>query len=148
MTTTTVQRTTAQPDQPTQLHDHLAARVVASTLAVLVTIVHVADQGGLTALKEPAYVGQGYRLLELAGAVVAVLLLLAPARHRFLGWLLALAVAAGPIVGFALSRGPGLPSYVDDKGNWTELIGLQALAVEAVLLALAAVVFRARRARS
>ena len=148
--TTTTTTTTATRDRtdPTPLHDHLAARVAASVLAVLVTVIHVSDQGGLTALKEPAYVGQGYRLLELGGVVVAVLLLLAPMRHRFLGWLLALGVAVGPIVGFVLSRGPGLPSSVDDKGNWTELLGLQALTVEAVLLTLAGVVVLARRARS
>ena len=148
--TTTTTPTTATRDRtdPTPLHHHLAARVAASVLAVLVTVIHVSDQGGLTALKEPAYVGQGYRLLELAGVVVAVLLLLAPMRQRFLGWLLALGVAVGPIVGFVLSRGPGLPSYVDDKGNWTELLGLQALTVEAVLLTLAGVVVLARRARS
>lgn len=44
------------------------------------------------------------------------------------------------MIGFALSRGPGLPGYSDDKGNWTELLGLQALAVEVLLLVLAAVV--------
>ena len=148
MTTTATTAADRTTTHLTPLHDHLAARVAASVLAVLVTVIHVSDQGGLTALKEPTYVGQGYRLLELAGAVVAVLLLLAPARHRFLGWLLALGVAAGPIVGFVLSRGPGLPSYVDDKGNWTELLGLQALTVEALLLTLAAVVTLTRRARS
>ena len=148
MTTTTPTTATRDRTDPTPLHHHLAARVAASILAVLVTVIHVSDQGGLTALKEPAYVGQGYRLLELAGVVVAVLLLLAPMRHRFLGWLLALGIAVGPIVGFALSRGPGLPSYVDDKGNWTELLGLQALTVEAVLLTLAVIVVRSRRVRS
>ena len=148
MTTTTPTTATRDRTDPTPLHDHLAARVAASVLAVLVTVIHVSDQGGLTALKDPAYVGQGYRLLELAGVVVAVLLLLAPLRQRFLGWLLALGVAVGPIVGFVLSRGPGLPSYVDDKGNWTELLGLQALTVEAALLILAGVVVLARRARS
>ena len=145
MTTTTHEPTTQTPPH---LGDHLAARIAASALAVLVTVIHVSDQGGLTALKDPAYVGQGYRLLELAGAVAAVLLLLAPARHRFLGWVLAVGIAVGPIVGFALSRGPGLPDYVDDKGNWTELIGLQALTVEALLLLLAGVVLTARRARA
>jgi len=144
MTTTTYAPTTQTP----HLGDHLLARITASTLAVLVTVIHVSDQGGLTALKDPAYVGQGYRLLELAGAVAAVLLLLAPARHRFLGWVLAVGIAVGPIVGFVLSRGPGLPDYVDDKGNWTELLGVQALTVEGLLLLLTGVVLAARRARA
>ena len=142
--------TTFEPETPTRPHlgDHPVARLVAAVLAVLVTVVHVSDQGGLTALKDPAYVGQGYRLLELAGAVVAVVLLLAPARHRLLGWWLAAAVALGPLVGFALSRGPGLPGYVDDKGNWTELLGLQAIGVELLLLALTAAVLVVRRTRA
>ena len=145
MTTTTYEPTTQTPPH---LGDHLLARITASTLAVLVTVIHVSDQGGLTALKDPAYVGQGYRLLEIAGAVAAVLLLLAPARQRFLGWLLAVGIAVGPIVGFVLSRGPGLPDYVDDKGNWTELLGVQALTVEGLLLLLTGVVLAARRARA
>ena len=144
MTTTINPEILARP----HLGDHLVARLTAAVLAVLVTVIHVSDQGGLAALKDPAYVGQGYRLLELAGVVVAVVLLLAPARHRFLGWALAVGVAAGPVVGFVLSRGPGLPDYVDDKGNWTELLGLQALAVEAALLALAMVVLASRRRRT
>ena len=148
MTTATPTTATRDRTDPTPLHHHLAARVVAATLAVLVTVIHVSDQGGLTALKDPAYVGQGYRLLEIAGAVAAVLLLLAPARHRLLGWVLAVGIAVGPIVGFVLSRGPGLPDYVDDKGNWTELLGVQALTVEGLLLLLTGVVLAARRARA
>ena len=141
--TTTTQRTTTRA---LDLGDHLAARAAGAVLAVLVTVIHVTDQGGLTALKDPAYVGQGYRVLEVAGIVTALLLLLAPARARATGWLLALGVAVGPIVGFILSRGPGLPDYTDDMGNWTELLGLQALTVEALLLVLSlAVLSRSRR---
>lgn len=116
----------------------LFARAGGAVLALLVSVIHIEDQGGLTALKDPAYVGQGYRLLELAGVVVALLLLIAPARARVAGWVLAVGVAVGPLVGYALSRGPGLPSYTDDRGNWTELIGLQAVVIEVLLLALAA----------
>lgn len=36
-----------------------------------------------------------------------------------------------------LSRGPGLPDYTDDRGNWTEPIGLWSLALELTLAALA-----------
>lgn len=127
--------------------EHVAVRGAAAVLALLVTLIHVQDQGGLAALKDPAYVGQGYRLLELAGVVTA-LLLLAPARQRHVGWVLALGVALGPIVGFVLSRGPGLPDYTDDRGNWTELLGVQALTVEALLLVLACAVLATRRRRA
>ena len=106
--------------------DSTVARVAGALLALGVSWFHVVDQGGLTALKDPAYVGQGYRLLELAGVVVALLLLLRRPRAAPAGWLLAAGVALGPIVGFVLSRGPGLPGYTDDKGIWTEPLALQA----------------------
>ena len=45
-----------------------------------------------------------------------------------------------------LSHGPGLPNYTDDKGNWTETLGLVSLIVEGALLVLAAgLVARSRR---
>ena len=59
----------------------------------------------------------------------------------WLGWFLAIGVAAGPLVGYILSRGPGLPNYDDDKGNWTEPLGLISLVVEGVLLILAIALF-------
>ena len=62
-----------------------------------------------------------YYALEAAGVAAAALLLTRLARA---GWLLTLGVAAGPIVGYVLSRGPGLPNYTDDIGNWTEPLGV------------------------
>jgi hypothetical protein len=63
-------------------------------------------------------------------------------------WLLAFGVAAGPLLGYVLSRGPGLPNYLDDRGNWDEPLGLISLAVECALLVLAiAVLVRNREAK-
>jgi hypothetical protein len=56
-----------------------------------------------------------------------------------LGWWLSLGVAAGPVLGYVLSRGPGLPDYTDDIGNWTEPLGVTSLIVEDNLLITAAV---------
>ena len=103
---------------------------------------HVIDQGGLTALKDPAYLGWGYRLLEVAGVAVAGLVL---ARRRE-GYLLGLGVALGPLVGLVISRSVGLPNATDDIGNWTEPLQLYAVAVEVALLVVAALVLRRRRA--
>lgn len=111
----------------------LGLRLPAALLVLAVTVIHVVDQGGLTALKDPAYVGYGYRILELAAVGCAGLLLAGTPGS----WLLAAGVAAGPLVGYILSRGPGLPSYTDDKGNWTEPLGVLAIVVEVVLLLLA-----------
>jgi hypothetical protein len=42
------------------------------------------------------------------------------------------------LLGYIISRGPGLPGALDDRGNWTEPIGLISLAVEGALLAISA----------
>lgn len=111
----------------------LPLRLLGAALALAVTAIHLIDQGGLTALKDPAYVGYGYWALEIAGVVCAGLLVAGADS----GWLLAVGVAVGPALGYVLSRGPGLPGYTDDRGNWTEPIGVLSLIVEAVLLLLA-----------
>lgn len=113
--------------------------LVLRTLGIIgclaVAAIHVIDQGGLPGTKDPQYVQMMYYALEAAGVVAAALLLTRQARS---GWLLALGVAAGPIVGYVLSRGPGLPNYTDDVGNWTEPLGVVSLVVEGVLFILAA----------
>jgi hypothetical protein len=98
----------------------------------------VIDQGGIPGSKSPGYVGIGYWVVELVAVLTALALVANPAR---VPWFVALGVAAGPLLGYILSRGPGLPDYSDDKGNWTEPLGLVSLVVEVVLLALAAAMF-------
>ena len=104
-----------------------------------VAAIHVLDQGGVPGTKGPEYVQIMYYALEVAGVVAAVLLLTNRAR---VGWLLSLGVAAGPIVGYVLSRGPGMPDYTDDIGNWAEPLGVVSLVVEGFLLMLAVVSVR------
>jgi hypothetical protein len=125
----------------------LPARIGAAALAAAVSYIHVKDQGGIGVLKDPAYLGQGYRVLEIAGLVAAVLLVLRPG---VTAWILAAGVAAGPLVGIIVSRSVGLPSARDDIGNWGEPLGLWAMAVEALLLivALTALARGGRRART
>jgi hypothetical protein len=111
-----------------------------------VMFIHIKDQGGLPGSKSPGYVGVGYYLLEVAAFLTAIVL---ATSKSVKGWLLAAAVAAGPIVGYALSRGPGLPSYTDDRGNWTETLGVISLVVEGALLVIAALaLFAANRSRN
>jgi hypothetical protein len=92
-----------------------------------------ARPGRLTGSKEPAYAGILFYILEIAGIVAALVLV---SGFATLGWVLAVGVSAGPIAGYVLSRGPGLPAYTDDIGNWTEPLGVASLIVEAVLLTL------------
>ena len=121
----------------------LAPRVLGAALALGVAYAHVKDQGGFPGDKAPGYVGVGYYLLELAAVVVAVALLVRASRQT---WVLSLGVAVGPVVGFVLSRGPGLPDYSDDRGNWFEPLAVGSLLNEALLLLLSGfVLLRARR---
>src|SRR5581483_10350461 len=108
-----------------------AVRVIGAVLALAISGIHIADQGGLTALKDPAYLGYGYWMLEIAGVIAALLLLTRP---RTVSWVLALGVAAGPLVGITISRSVGLPDATDDIGNWCEPLGMLAMAVETVLV--------------
>ncbi|TXC98459.1 hypothetical protein [Streptomyces sp. ISID311] len=115
-----------------------APRWAGALLCLVVAAIHVVDQDGLTATKAPSYIGVAYHVLEIAAVIAAVLLLLGLVR---LGWLLAVGVALGPLVGYILSRGPGLPHNSDDIGNWTEPLGLVSLAVEGALLLLSVPLF-------
>ena len=134
----------------TRLATSGSARLVAAALAVAVAWIHIQDQGGFPGDKMPRYVGYGYYLLEGAALLVAVsLLALAPNKRAVsIVWASAVGVAAGPLLGYVLSRGAGLPDYTDDIGNWTEPLGMTSLAVETALLALSvAAIVSVRRSR-
>ncbi len=111
-----------------------AGLAAGAALALAVAWIHLMDQGGLLGLKDPAYLGWGYRALEVAAVVCAVLLL---AGRQRLGWLLAAGVAAGPLLGIVVSRSVGLPGATDDVGNWGETLGVASMVVEASLLVVA-----------
>ncbi|MFK0296303.1 hypothetical protein ACIQU6_38330 [Streptomyces sp. NPDC090442] len=115
-----------------------AARWAGALLCLAVAVIHVVDQGGITTTRDPYYIGVAYHVLEIAAVVAAALLLIGLVR---LGWPLAAGVAVGPLLGYVLSRGPGLPNYSDDIGNWTEPLGLFSLAVEGALLLLSVPLF-------
>jgi hypothetical protein len=127
------------------------ARFAGAALALAVAGIHITDQGGLPGSKTPDYIGVGYYLLEgVAVLTAAALLLPLASRLRAAAWATAAVfVSAGPLLGYVVSRGPGLPDYDDDIGNWTEPLGVVSLLVESALLALpVAVLIAARRARS
>jgi len=126
--------TTRRPDTTTDVPDRRLdrfLRVLAASVCLGVTYVHLDDQGFLAFSKTPTYMQVLYVVLEVAAVATAVALLVRPLR---IVWLAAVGLGVGPIVGYVLSRGPGLPRYSDDRGNWTEPLGLVSLAVEVALL--------------
>jgi len=138
-------QTTTQEVTATGAAASLPLRLAGAALSLGVAWIHVTDQGGFPGSKTPTYVGIGYYVLELVAVLVAAALLLAPARRRVTGWFVAVGVALGPLVGYVLSRGPGLPAYTDDRGNWAEPLGLVSLVVEGLLLLLSLAVLRSAR---
>jgi hypothetical protein len=133
-----LQSTTA----PGRASSSVFVRAVGAVGCLAVVAIHILDQGGVPGGKDPEYVQILYYILEIAGVVAAALLL---TNYTKRGWVLSLGVAAGPILGYVLSRAPGLPNYGDDIGNWTEPLGVLSLVVEGVLLILSATILGATR---
>lgn len=127
----------------TPVHERAAA-VGTALLCIAVALIHVQDQGGFPGDKTPGYVAIGYYLLEAAGVLVAAALVIRPSRPA---WVVASGVGLGPLLGFILSRGPGLPDYSDDVGNWTEPLAVVSVGVEVVLIALAVAMCARRHTR-
>jgi hypothetical protein len=145
-----------------------AVRFVGALLAVAIAAVHVADQGGITAMASPAWIGWGYRLIEAGGILTAMVLLLpgaarpGPARlgqvrvagRRLgpawlgpagLGWVAGVLLGAGPFLGYIASRTVGVPGDPGDVGNWGYWVGTVALLVEAALVMLSVSMLAALR---
>src|SRR4051794_22382734 len=146
--TETIVRDNTDVAAPAAVHRHIATRLLGAALAVAVAYIHVKDQGGFPGEKTPTYVGIGYYLLEAAGLVAAIALIVGAHKHTLKAWALTIGIALGPLLGYILSRGPGLPGYTDDKGNWTEPLGVISLVVEVLLLVLAAFVLARSRRRT
>lgn len=127
----------------------IAVRSVGALLAVAVAAVHVADQGGITAMAGPAWIGWGYRLIE-AGALLTALVLLAPRPAwlgpEWLGWAAGVLLGLGPFAGYVASRTIGVPGDPGDVGNWGYWVGTVSLLVEAALIMLSAGMLLALRA--
>ena len=144
---------------PARTAPELAVRLVGALLALAVSAVHVADQGGVTAFTSPDWMGWGYRLIEAGGVLTAGVLLLAPlasppsgsARpawsalaHR-LGWAAGVLLGTRPFVAYLASRTVGMPGDPGDVGNWGQWVGTVSLLVEAALVVLSVTMLLALR---
>jgi hypothetical protein len=117
----------------------ITVRLTGALLALAVATVHVADQGSITALAMPSWIGWGYRLIEVGAVAIAALLLLPRSVgliRDWMGWAAGAALGAGPLIGYVLSRTVGLPGDPGDVGNWGYWVGTVSLFVEAALIIL------------
>jgi hypothetical protein len=129
-----------------QAAPEVAARSAGALLALAVAAVHVADQGGVTTLATPDWIGWGFRLTEAGGVLTAITLLLPwPA---WLGWAAALLLGLGPFTGYIATRAAALPGDQGDAGNWGNWIGTVSLVIEAALAMLSIAMLLAHRQRS
>jgi hypothetical protein len=117
----------------------IAVRITGALLALAIATVHVADQGGITALATPDWIGWGYRAIEVGAVLTAVLLVLprpVGLIRGWLGWAAGVLLGAGPLLGYLASRTVGLPGDHGDVGNWGYWVGTVSLFVEAALIVL------------
>jgi hypothetical protein len=113
----------------------VAVRLAGALLALSVSAVHVADQGGITAFNAPPdWLGWSYRLIEVGGVLTAIALLLP--WSRWLGWAAGVLLGLGPFVGYIASRSIGVPGDPGDVGNWGYWVGTVSLVIEAALMVL------------
>ncbi|MBP0456663.1 hypothetical protein [Streptomyces montanisoli] len=95
-------------------------------------------------LREAPYIGSLFIALAVACLISAAFLAL---RDTAAVWWATGLVNALAVVGYVLSRSVGLPQIGDDIGNWTEPLGLTALAAEALTVAAALTARAASRTR-
>jgi hypothetical protein len=101
-----------------------AAAALSATAAIHMTL--VPDH-----LREAPYAGALF--IALSAAAMTTAMLLSAADHDLV-WLAAIAISLGALVAYFLSRSIGLPSMSDDIGDWTNPLGLAAVACEALTL--------------
>ena len=113
----------------------LIARAVAVVSLTDLALVHVIDLPGT--LDETPLIGAGYFVLIAAALVIGVFLMVRP---NWMAWAATGLVAAGTMGAYILTRTvSGFLGDHNDVGNWRCSLGLAALSLEAVLIALAAV---------
>jgi hypothetical protein len=96
-------------------------------------------------LEEAPYIGWLFIALSVVCIVLAVAIVLVDNPGV---WVLSGAVCLAAVVGYLASRTVGLPQIGDDVGNWTEPLGIPAVASEALMVVLAWTHLRGTRRRA
>jgi hypothetical protein len=125
--------------------EFFAVRLVGALLALAVSVVHVADQGGVAAFNSPDWIGWSYRLIEVGGVLTALAVFLP--RPPWLGWAAGALLGAGPFLAYLTSRTVGVPGDPGDVGNWGYWVGTVSLFIEAALIVLSIGMLAAMRTR-
>ena len=118
----------------------LAMRAAGAVGLAGIALIHLLDS--ISKFHETPYLGWMYVALMLGCLAVAGALVSAHSREA---WLAAIVLPASAIVGYTLTRTTGLPQAHGDVGNWSEPLGLAALFVEGVVVAVAAYALAALR---
>jgi hypothetical protein len=90
-------------------------------------------------LQEAPYIGWGFIVLSVVCIALAVAILFV---DDVAIWVVSGAVCLAAVVAFLASRTIGLPQIEDEVGNWTEPLGIPAVASEVLMAALAYVHLR------
>lgn len=132
------QRHWARGLSPVEQHAREADLVAEPTARVLggiglagIAVIHILDAPD--AYASARYVFWLYvALVAVAVPMIGVLL----HSRSPLVWAATAALAAGPLVGYLLSRSVGLPGDTEEIGNWINPLGMASLFVEAALIGL------------
>jgi hypothetical protein len=119
---------------------HAPAQWVASFLLLVAAGTHIPLIS--EHLEEAPYVGWLFIALSVVCIVLAVAILFVDDATV---WLVSGAVCLAAVVAFLASRTVGLPQIGDDVGNWTEPLGIPAVASEVLMVVVAWLHLRSRR---
>jgi peptidoglycan/LPS O-acetylase OafA/YrhL len=107
------------------------ARMLAVVGLVAIAVIHILDAAGTFA--STRYIFWLY-MAVIVGAIPGTLLL-AHWSSR-MAWVAPALLAAGPLLGYIVSRTIGLPGDGADVGNWLDTLGMASLFVETGVLSL------------
>ncbi len=108
-----------------------AARLLAVVGMAGIAVIHILDAPDT--FEGVKYIFWLY-IAIIAGAIPISLLLLQWSSR--LAWIGSALLAAGPLIGYLLTRTVGLPGDSGDVGNWLDSLGLASMFVEAAVLSL------------
>jgi hypothetical protein len=121
----------AQPAAPVS---EQAARLLAVIGMAAIAVIHILDAPGT--FEGVKYIFWLYIAIIVGAIPFSILLLQWSSR---LAWVGPALLAAGPLIGFLLTRSIGLPGDSDDIGNWLEPLGPASMFVEVAVLSLSLV---------